>query len=103
LAVARINASPGRVETVDYRSQPPGGPYAGEKIEVSIDGVRVALMDINPRMNEQDPNGLTMQTPKVNIKAGQHTVYWGESLYLGHPKFEGFEVILSERKSSAAA
>jgi len=26
-----------------------------------------------------------------------------ESLYLGHPKFEGFEVILSERKSSAAA
>ena len=25
----------------------------------------------------------------------------GESLYLGHPKFEGFDVILSERKSSA--
>ena len=51
-----------------------GGPYAGEKIEVSIDGARVALMDINPRMNEQDPNGLTMQTPKVHIKAGQHRV-----------------------------
>ena len=49
-----------------------GGPYAGEKIEVSIDGERVALMDINPRMNEQDPNGLTMQTPKVHIKAGEH-------------------------------
>ncbi len=51
-----------------------GGPYAGEKIEVSIDGDRVALMDINPRMNEQDPNGLTMQTPKVNIKAGEHRI-----------------------------
>jgi hypothetical protein len=51
-----------------------GGPYRGEQIEVSIDGERVALMDINPRMNEQDPNGLTMQTPKVNIKAGQHRV-----------------------------
>jgi hypothetical protein len=51
-----------------------GGPYAGEKIEVSIDGERVALMDINPRMNEQDPNGLTMQTPKVSIKAGEHRV-----------------------------
>ncbi len=51
-----------------------GGPYAGEKIEVSIDGARVALMDINPRMNEQDPNGLTMQTPTVHIKAGQHRV-----------------------------
>jgi mono/diheme cytochrome c family protein len=51
-----------------------GGPYRGEQIEVSIDGNRVALMDINPRMNEQDPNGLTMQTPKVNITAGQHRV-----------------------------
>src|SRR5688572_9050806 len=51
-----------------------GGPYRGEQIEVSIDGERVALMDINPRMNEQDPNGLTMQTPTVNIKAGQRRV-----------------------------
>jgi hypothetical protein len=51
-----------------------GGPYRGEQIEVSIDGERVALMDINPRMNEQDPNGLTMQTPKVHIQAGQHRV-----------------------------
>ena len=51
-----------------------GGPYAGEKIEVSIDGERVVLMDINPRLNEQDPNGVTMETPKVNIKAGEHRV-----------------------------
>src|SRR5262245_10751046 len=51
-----------------------GGPYSGEQIEVSIDGERVALMNINPRMNEQDANGLTMQTPTVNIKAGQHRV-----------------------------
>lgn len=27
----------------------------------------------------------------------------GPSMYLGHPKFEGFEIIQSERKSSAAA
>jgi heme-degrading monooxygenase HmoA len=27
----------------------------------------------------------------------------GESLYLGHPKFEGFEVIMTERKTNAAA
>jgi len=51
-----------------------GGPYRGEQIEVSINGERVALMDINPRMNEQDPNGMTMQTPSVHIKAGQHRV-----------------------------
>ncbi len=51
-----------------------GGPYRGEQIEVSIDGVRAALMDINPRMNEQDPNGMTMQTPSVHIQAGEHRV-----------------------------
>ena len=51
-----------------------GGPYSGEQIEVSIDGERVAMIDINPRMNEQDPNGLTMQTPTVNLKAGEHRV-----------------------------
>jgi len=49
-----------------------GGPYRGEQIEVSVNGERVALMDINPRMNEQDPNGMTMETPKVHLKAGQH-------------------------------
>lgn len=51
-----------------------GGPYAGEKIEVSIDGERAALLDINPRMNEQDPNGVTMESPKVHITAGEHRV-----------------------------
>jgi mono/diheme cytochrome c family protein len=51
-----------------------GGPYRGEQIDVSINGERVALLDINPRMNEQDPNGLTMQTPKIHVKAGQHRV-----------------------------
>jgi hypothetical protein len=51
-----------------------GGPYPGEQIDISIDGERVALMDINPRMNEQDPNGLNMFSPKVHIRAGQHRV-----------------------------
>jgi hypothetical protein len=51
-----------------------GGPYAGEQIDISIDGERVALMQINARMNEQDPNGLNMFSPKIHIKAGQHRV-----------------------------
>ena len=51
-----------------------GGPYRGEQIEVSINGVRVALVDINPRMNEQDPTGLTMQTPRIHVKAGQQRI-----------------------------
>ncbi len=51
-----------------------GGPYPGEQIDISIDGERVALMDINARMNEQDPNGLNMLSPKVHITAGPHNV-----------------------------
>ena len=51
-----------------------GGPYAGEKIDISIDGERVALMDINPKMNEQDPNGVNMETPKIHVAAGEHRV-----------------------------
>jgi hypothetical protein len=51
-----------------------GGPYGGEQIDIAIDGARVALLDINPRMNEQDPNGLNIFSPKVHIKAGPHRV-----------------------------
>ena len=61
-----------------------GGPYRGEQIEVSINGDRVALMDINPRMNEQDPNGMTMQTPRIHIKAGQQRI---SAVFVQH--FEG--------------
>lgn len=37
---------------------------------------------------------------KAHARAGNET---GESLYLGHPKFEGFEVLRTEHKSDAAA
>ena len=40
------------------------------------------------------------QYRKAHARADNAT---GESLYLGHPKFEGFEVIQAERRSSAAA
>ena len=40
------------------------------------------------------------QFRKAHARADNQT---GESLYLGHPKFEGFEVIQSERRTSAAA
>ncbi len=40
------------------------------------------------------------QFRKAHARADNAT---GDSLYLGHPKFEGFEIIQSERKSSAAA
>lgn len=36
---------------------------------------------------------------QAHARAGNST---GESIYLGHPKFEGFEVIQTESKSKAA-
>ncbi|ABD87531.1 antibiotic biosynthesis monooxygenase family protein [Rhodopseudomonas palustris] len=41
------------------------------------------------------------QFRRSHARAGNDSA--GPSIYLGHPKFEGFEVIRSERKSSAAA
>jgi hypothetical protein len=51
-----------------------GSPARGEQIEVSIDGERVALMDVNPRMTESDPNGMNIYTPAVHVEAGQRRV-----------------------------
>jgi hypothetical protein len=50
-----------------------GGPTAGEQLEVSIDGQRIALFDINPRMTEAE-TGLTLKTPPVHVRAGPHQV-----------------------------
>jgi len=40
------------------------------------------------------------QFRRSHARAGNAT---GESLYLGHPRFEGFEVLRTERKTAAAA
>ncbi len=37
---------------------------------------------------------------RAHARAGNDT---GESIYLGHPRFEGFEVLRSEGSTSAAA
>jgi hypothetical protein len=51
-----------------------GSSFPGEQIEVSINGVRAALMDINTRMSEADPNGMNIVTPKVFVRAGPQRV-----------------------------
>ena len=51
-----------------------GSTARGEQLEVSINGYRVALLDINPRMSEADPNGMNLQTPPVAVKAGPQRV-----------------------------
>jgi hypothetical protein len=51
-----------------------GSTSRGEQLEVSIDGVRVALLEINPRMSEADPAGMNLQTPPITVKAGPRRV-----------------------------
>jgi mono/diheme cytochrome c family protein len=50
-----------------------GGPNQGEQIEISIDGERKALMNIDPRMAETT-TGLSLKTPMIHVKAGVHRV-----------------------------
>lgn len=45
-----------------------------EQLEVSIDGERVALVEIDPRISESSPTGLWVQTPPVHVTAGPHRV-----------------------------
>jgi len=49
-----------------------GSTVRGELLEVSIDGERAAVVEINPRMSEADPNGMNLTTPRIHIKAGTH-------------------------------
>ena len=45
-----------------------------EQIEVSVDGERVALLEVDKWMHTQDPNGVNMETEAVFVRAGPHRV-----------------------------
>ena len=49
-----------------------GGTARGEQLEISIDGERVALLDIDRFMRSSDPNQTTMYTERIPLKAGPH-------------------------------
>ncbi len=51
-----------------------GSSVPGEQIEVSVNGGRVALIDINTRMSEADPNGMNLVTPKIYVRAGPQRI-----------------------------
>ena len=51
-----------------------GSTTRGEQIEISINGVRKALLDINPRMSEADPQGINVQTEPIFVSAGPQRV-----------------------------
>jgi hypothetical protein len=65
------------VFSMDFFAEPLGYLFGntrpGEEIEVSLDGARLALLPVDPRMSEEK-TGLTIKTPPVHVKAGTHRV-----------------------------
>jgi hypothetical protein len=45
-----------------------------EKIEVSINGERVALVEVDRWMSQADPNGMELKTQPIPVRAGAHRV-----------------------------
>ncbi|MBW8866058.1 MAG: DUF1592 domain-containing protein [Acidobacteria bacterium] len=72
------------VVKVAMHNEPLGGIYGRttmatmdvkEQVEVSINGERAALLDLNVRMSETDPkNSLDIKTPPLHIKAGPQRI-----------------------------
>jgi len=50
-----------------------GNTRPGEEIEVSLDGARLAIFQIDPRMSEEK-TGLTIKTQPIYVRAGTHRV-----------------------------
>jgi mono/diheme cytochrome c family protein len=46
----------------------------GEQIEISVDGERAALLDIDRWMSEEDPEGMRISTKPIAVRAGPHRV-----------------------------
>src|SRR3954470_8533880 len=69
---------------VSLHNEPLGGVYGRttmatmdikEQIEVSVNGERAALLDLNVRMSETDPkNSLEVKTPPIHIAAGPQRI-----------------------------
>ncbi len=65
------------VFSMDFFAEPLGFLFGasrpGEEIEVSLDGARLALLQIDPRMSEEK-TGLTIKTAPMHVQAGTHRV-----------------------------
>jgi hypothetical protein len=45
-----------------------------EKIEIAVDGQRVALLSVDRWMSQADADGMDLKTPRIPVRAGPHTV-----------------------------
>ncbi len=63
---------------VMFHSIPTGQLYGSttrdEQIEISVNGERVALLDINPRISEADPKGISLETAPIHVTAGPQRI-----------------------------
>ena len=64
---------------VQLHSTPTGFLYGltagdSEQIEISVEGRRVALVDIDPLMHEEAPTGMLLQSVPISLNAGPHRV-----------------------------
>src|SRR5688500_5203190 len=63
--------------SMDFFAEPLGYLFGntrpGEEIEVSLDGERLALLAIDPRLSEEK-TGLTIKTAAIHVRAGTHRV-----------------------------
>jgi hypothetical protein len=80
LAISHIFPADGEYTfRIMLHGEPTGQLYGSmfgrdEQIEVSINGERAALVDINYRMSETDKEGLNLTTPRIHVKAGPQRV-----------------------------
>src|SRR5687767_14606558 len=65
------------VFSMDFFAEPLGYLFGntrpGEEIEVSLDGARLALLPVDPKMSEEK-TGLTIKTAPIHVSAGTHRV-----------------------------
>ena len=66
------------VFVIEMQASPDGQLFGltarDEQIEVSVNGERVALLDVDRFMSETDPSGLRLETPPVHVRAGPQLV-----------------------------
>jgi hypothetical protein len=51
-----------------------GRTQVGEQVEVSIDGERAAILNIDRWMSESDPTGMRISTDSLHVRAGAHRI-----------------------------
>ncbi len=51
-----------------------GRPFGEEQLDITIDGVRVALLTVDHWMSESEPTGLNIRSDSIRISAGPHQV-----------------------------